>query len=239
MPSQVAASSDRQQLLLTALRQADRELSGQDLHALLRQGSQPMGLATVYRHLRQLQQRGLIRCRHLPSGEALFAPLDRDEHHLTCVDCGSTQRLEHWAKVAPDRIWLAARENGAWRTITYAQALATTRRIAAALIARGYAEMLRFGEALGAEVETLSGLCGLGDLVLTCSSTSSRNFALGKALGEGMSAAEALADKDVTKRVTDGFSEIAHTSPEAFGEILREDFAKYARIVKDAGIKPE
>ncbi len=48
-----------------------------------------------------------------------------------------TQRLEHWAKVAPDRVWLAARENGAWRTITYAQALATTRRIAAALIGRG------------------------------------------------------------------------------------------------------
>ncbi len=90
MPSQVAASSDRQQLLLTALRQADRELSGQDLHALLRQGSQPMGLATVYRHLRQLQQRGWIRCRHLPSGEALFAPTERDEHHLTCVDCGAT-----------------------------------------------------------------------------------------------------------------------------------------------------
>jgi tripartite-type tricarboxylate transporter receptor subunit TctC len=56
---------------------------------------------------------------------------------------------------------------------------------------------------------------------------------LNQALGE------ALADKDVTKRVTDGYSEIAHTSPEAFGEILRDDFAKYARIVKDAGIKPE
>ncbi len=55
----------------------------------------------------------------------------------------------------------------------------------AALIARGYAEMLRFGEALGAERDTLAGLCGLGDLVLTCSSTSSRNFSLGKALGEG------------------------------------------------------
>ena len=95
MPTQVAASSDRQQLLLTALRQADRELSGQDLHALLRQGSQPMGLATVYRHLRQLQQRGWIRCRHLPSGEALFAPTERDEHHLTCVDCGTTVVLEH------------------------------------------------------------------------------------------------------------------------------------------------
>lgn len=65
----------------------------------------------------------------------------------------------------------------------------------AALIARGYAEMLRFGLARGARAETLSGLCGLGDLMLTCSSTSSRNFSLGKALGEGQSAAEALAGK--------------------------------------------
>jgi Fur family ferric uptake transcriptional regulator len=54
-----------------------------------------MGLATVYRHLRQLQQRGLVRCRHLPSGEALYAPTERDEHHLTCVDCGSTRVLSH------------------------------------------------------------------------------------------------------------------------------------------------
>ena len=54
-----------------------------------------MGLATVYRHLRQLQQRGLVRCRHLPSGEALFAPTERDQHHLTCVDCGRTLRLPH------------------------------------------------------------------------------------------------------------------------------------------------
>lgn len=65
----------------------------------------------------------------------------------------------------------------------------------AALIARGYAEMLRFGEALGARGETLSGLCGLGDLVLTCSSTSSRNFSLGKALGEGAAAATLMADR--------------------------------------------
>lgn len=94
MPSPVAASSERQQLLLEQLHLADRELSGQDLHALLRQGPQAMGLATVYRHLRQLQQRGMIRCRHLPSGEALFAPVERDQHHLTCVDCGTTLVLE-------------------------------------------------------------------------------------------------------------------------------------------------
>ena len=66
----------------------------------------------------------------------------------------------------------------------------------AALIARGYAEMTRFGLARGARAETLAGLCGLGDLVLTCSSTASRNFSLGKALGEGLSAAEALAGKN-------------------------------------------
>ncbi|EJL24862.1 NAD(P)H-dependent glycerol-3-phosphate dehydrogenase, partial [Novosphingobium sp. AP12] len=66
----------------------------------------------------------------------------------------------------------------------------------AALIARGYAEMLRFGLARGARAETLSGLCGLGDLVLTCSSTSSRNFSLGLALGQGLTAAEALVGKN-------------------------------------------
>ncbi len=76
----------------------------------------------------------------------------------------------------------------------------------AALIARGYAEMLRFGTARGARAETLSGLCGLGDLVLTCSSTSSRNYSLGKALGEGMSAAEALSGKN-------SVAEGAHTAP--------------------------
>ncbi|MFN3516068.1 MAG: NAD(P)H-dependent glycerol-3-phosphate dehydrogenase [Novosphingobium sp.] len=76
----------------------------------------------------------------------------------------------------------------------------------AALIARGYAEMVRFGLALGARAETMAGLSGMGDLVLTCSSTSSRNFSLGKALGEGRSVAEALAGK---ASVAEG----AHTAP--------------------------
>ena len=65
----------------------------------------------------------------------------------------------------------------------------------AALISRGFAEMTRFGLARGARVETLAGLSGLGDLVLTCSSVSSRNFSLGKGLGEGRSAADLLADR--------------------------------------------
>jgi glycerol-3-phosphate dehydrogenase (NAD(P)+) len=65
----------------------------------------------------------------------------------------------------------------------------------AALISRGFAEMTRFGLARGARAETLAGLSGLGDLVLTCSSTSSRNFTLGKGLGEGRSAQDLLADR--------------------------------------------
>jgi glycerol-3-phosphate dehydrogenase (NAD(P)+) len=76
----------------------------------------------------------------------------------------------------------------------------------AALISRGFAEMTRFGLARGARAETLAGLSGLGDLVLTCSSTNSRNFSLGKGLGEGRSAEELLADR---RTVAEG----AHTAP--------------------------
>jgi len=65
----------------------------------------------------------------------------------------------------------------------------------ASLISRGFAEMVRFGVALGARPETLSGLSGLGDLVLTCSSTNSRNCTLGKGLGEGRPAQELLANR--------------------------------------------
>ena len=65
----------------------------------------------------------------------------------------------------------------------------------AALIARGFAEMTRFGLAKGARPETLAGLAGLGDLVLTCSSENSRNFSLGKGIGEGRSGAELLAGR--------------------------------------------
>jgi glycerol-3-phosphate dehydrogenase (NAD(P)+) len=76
----------------------------------------------------------------------------------------------------------------------------------AALISRGFAEMTRFGLARGARADTLAGLSGLGDLVLTCSSTSSRNFSLGKGLGGGAKAADLLADR---KTVAEG----AFTAP--------------------------
>jgi glycerol-3-phosphate dehydrogenase (NAD(P)+) len=63
----------------------------------------------------------------------------------------------------------------------------------AAVITRGFAELRRFGEAFGAKPETLMGLSGLGDLLLTASSPQSRNYALGLRLGGGMAVAEAIA----------------------------------------------
>lgn len=60
----------------------------------------------------------------------------------------------------------------------------------AALITRGLAEIVRLGTAKGAKAETLMGLCGVGDLMLTCNAMQSRNFSLGVALGRG----EVLAD---------------------------------------------
>ncbi len=66
---------------------------------------------------------------------------------------------------------------------------------AAALITRGFAEMARLGQAMGAELETLAGLSGLGDVVLTCNGPLSRNRALGLALGKGTKLADYMAGR--------------------------------------------
>lgn len=87
----------------------------------------------------------------------------------------------------------------------------------AALIGRGFAEMTRFGLAFGARRETLAGLSGLGDLVLTCSSTSSRNYSLGVGIGEGRPASELLSNR---KTIAEG----AFTAP-----VL-------ARLAKEKGV---
>ena len=71
----------------------------------------------------------------------------------------------------------------------------------AAIIARGYAEMTRLGTALGCKTETLAGLCGLGDLVLTCSSEQSRNMSCGLALGRGQNLDDIMAARN---SVTEG-----------------------------------
>ncbi len=71
----------------------------------------------------------------------------------------------------------------------------------AAIVTRGFAELRRFGEAMGARPETLLGLSGLGDLILTCGSPQSRNMSLGRGLGEGKSLASILGSRTA---VTEG-----------------------------------
>lgn len=71
----------------------------------------------------------------------------------------------------------------------------------AALVTRGFAELRRLADALGARPDTLMGLSGLGDLILTCGSAQSRNMSLGRALGEGRALAEILGTR---RAVTEG-----------------------------------
>ena len=84
----------RQEQILNELKKCTDELSGQELHRKLHNGERAMGLTTVYRNLQALVKQGLIRSRHLPNGEVLYAPVERDIHHLTCVSCGETTRLQ-------------------------------------------------------------------------------------------------------------------------------------------------
>ena len=84
----------------------------------------------------------------------------------------------------------------------------------AAVISRGFAEMRRLGVALGCEADTLTGLCGLGDLVLTCSSEQSRNMSCGLALGRGESLESIMGGR---RAVTEGVA----TAP-ALREMARE-----------------
>ena len=107
----------------------------------------------------------------------------------------------------------------------------------AALIARGFAEMRRIAVDAGAQEETLTGLSGLGDLVLTCGSDKSRNFRFGAALArgetldddvtvEGLHTARQIARRDdLDTPIADAVARLAD-GPEDFDTILRELFAR-------------
>ena len=120
-----------------------------------------------------------------------LASADEDLARALCDALrGPTLRLYHSTDVRGVEIGGAAKN-----VLAIACGVASGRGLGAsavaALTARGFAELRRFGEAFGARGSTLMGLSGLGDLVLTCSSPQSRNFAFGQALGRGESAAEA------------------------------------------------
>jgi len=124
----------------------------------------------------------------LPTAVTLAAPDEGLARNLCALIHGPNLRLYHSTDVRGVEIGGAAKN-----VLAIACGVSAGRGLgasaSAALVARGFAELRRFGEAFGARPHTLMGLSGLGDLVLTCSSSQSRNFAFGFAIGIGESVA--------------------------------------------------
>jgi glycerol-3-phosphate dehydrogenase (NAD(P)+) len=122
--------------------------------------------------------------RGLPTAVTLAAKDERLASELVQALGSATFRPYHTTDVLGVEIGGAAKN-----VLAIAAGIAVGRKLGAsaqaALTTRGFSELARFGRALGARAETMVGLSGLGDLILTCSSPQSRNFALGIALGRG------------------------------------------------------
>ncbi|HEY9615052.1 Fur family transcriptional regulator [Allocoleopsis sp.] len=84
MKIQRTRSQDR---ILTLLKSLNRAVSAQDIYIELRNREQSMGLATVYRSLEALKLEGSVQVRTLANGESLYSSVQRDQHHLTCLNC--------------------------------------------------------------------------------------------------------------------------------------------------------
>jgi Fur family ferric uptake transcriptional regulator len=91
MKSQRTRSQERVFHLLKTL---NRAVSAQELFVELRQRDLNMGLATVYRALESLKLQGAIQARTLTTGESLYSSVQKDQHHLTCIDCGESIPFE-------------------------------------------------------------------------------------------------------------------------------------------------
>jgi glycerol-3-phosphate dehydrogenase (NAD(P)+) len=133
-------------------------------------------------------------CKGLPTAVTLAAPEEALAQRLCEALSTKTFRLYRSTDMRGVEIGGAAKN-----VFAIAAGMASGRGLGAsaqaALIARSFAELNRLGRALGARPETLMGLSGLGDLVLTCGSAQSRNFAFGQALGRGAATKDAAAGK--------------------------------------------
>ncbi|WP_330082604.1 NAD(P)H-dependent glycerol-3-phosphate dehydrogenase [Methylocystis iwaonis] len=133
-------------------------------------------------------------CKGLPTAVTLAAADEALAQMLCEALSTKTFRLYRSTDIRGVEIGGAAKN-----VFAIAAGMAAGRRLGAsaqaALIARSFAELTRLGRALGARSETLMGLSGLGDLVLTCGSAQSRNFAFGQALGQGAAVQDASGGK--------------------------------------------
>jgi glycerol-3-phosphate dehydrogenase (NAD(P)+) len=122
--------------------------------------------------------------RGLPTAVTIAAADDATAHALAGALNTGTFRPYHSSDVRGVELGGAAKN-----VLAIAAGIVAGRALgasaAAALITRGFAELMRFGRAYGAKPDTLTGLSGLGDLILTCSTPQSRNFSFGVALGKG------------------------------------------------------
>lgn len=138
--------------------------------------------------------------RGLPTAVTLAARDDKLAAALVQALGSSTFRPYHTTDIRGVEIGGAAKN-----VLAIAAGIVAGRKLGAsalaALTTRGFSELARLGRACGARGETLAGLSGLGDLVLTCSSPQSRNFALGIALGRGEQPAPGLAEGEFTAPV--------------------------------------
>lgn len=132
--------------------------------------------------------------RGLPTAVTLAAADEHLARHIAAKLAIPSFRLYHSTDLRGVEIGGAAKN-----VLAIACGIAAGRSLGAsagaALVARGFAELNRFAQAHGARPETLMGLSGLGDLVLTCGSTQSRNYAFGLALGQGASLSQASGAK--------------------------------------------
>lgn len=136
----------------------------------------------------------------LPTAVTLAAHDGTLAEALAAALGSTTLRLYHSTDVRGVEIGGAAKN-----VLAIAAGIVAGRRLgasaAAALVARGFAELMRFGRAYGAKAETITGLSGLGDLILTTSGPQSRNFAFGRALGAGEATGGKLAEGAFTASV--------------------------------------
>jgi Fur family transcriptional regulator, ferric uptake regulator len=89
-PLPTSRLTTKQQAVLTQLGRLQESVSAQRLYTELRQQGESLGLATVYRSLELLKRRGLVQSRTTADGEALYSPIQQDQHYLTCLQCGSS-----------------------------------------------------------------------------------------------------------------------------------------------------
>ncbi|MBW4659395.1 MAG: transcriptional repressor [Drouetiella hepatica Uher 2000/2452] len=83
-----------QERILSLLKSLNRAISAQDIYMDLRNRSENMGLATVYRSLEALKLEGVVQVRTLGNGESLYSTVQQDRHHLTCLQCGASTPID-------------------------------------------------------------------------------------------------------------------------------------------------